>query len=269
MRAQVMMALSVSLAFLVAGVSLVGIFTPDFYAKETLNWQVQSLGQDIIDLVLVVPVLMVTTLITFKIKRTGALLWGGVILYLIYTFTIYSFDVHFNKLFIFYCLTFGLAFYSFLYLIYKQLKEPTITQIESVAVKKVIVVYFITLSILFYFLWLSEIVPSVINNTIPKILVEAGLPTNPVHVIDLAIFLPGIFSTGILVLKNKPLGLILTPVMLVFFILMDITIAALSAMMQQKGLEGSFSITIAMGALALFSLVLLVWYMRSIRSEES
>src|SRR5689334_19574895 len=127
----VVMALSVPLILLVTGVSLVGIFSDDFYAKETLNWQIQSAGQDIIDLVLVVPFLLTTTPITFKIKRTGALLWGGVLLYLIYTFIIFCFDVHFNKLFILYCLTLGLAFYSFIYFIYFQIKEPITIKIES------------------------------------------------------------------------------------------------------------------------------------------
>ncbi len=265
---QVVIALSVPLALLVAGASFVGIFSPDFYAKETLNWQVQAVGRDIIDLVLVVPVLMVTALITFKIGRTGTLLWGGVLVYLVHTFVIYSFDVHFNKLFIIYCLILGLAFYSFLYFIYNQFKEPAVIKIENGVIRKVIGIYFITIAGLFYFLWLSEIVPAIVNNTIPKNLIEAGFPTNPVHVIDLAIFLPGTFITSILLLRNKKLGLILTPVMLVFFILMPITIGSLSAMMQQKGLEGSFSLFIVMSSLALFSLVLLIWYMKPVRSES-
>lgn len=265
---QVVIALSVPLALLVAGVSFVGIFSPDFYAKETLNWQVQAVGRDIIDLVLVVPVLMVTALITFKIGRTGTLLWGGVLVYLVHTFVIYSFDVHFNKLFIIYCLILGLAFYSFLYFIYSQFKEPAVIKIENGVIRKVIGIYFITIAGLFYFLWLSEIVPAIVNNTIPKNLIEAGFPTNPVHAIDLAIFLPGTFITSILLLRNKKLGLILTPVMLVFFILMPITIGSLSAMMQQKGLEGSFSLFIVMSSLALFSLVLLIWYMKPVRSES-
>ena len=258
-------ALSVPLALLVTGVSLVGIYSPNFYANETFNWQVQALGQDIIDLVLIVPVLVATAMITLKNKKTGILLWGGVVLYLVYTFVIYSFDVHFNKLFIAYCLALGISFYAFLYFIYTQLKESSIITLSSATVRKAIGVYLITISILFYFLWLSDIIPAIVSGTTPKILLDVGLPTNPVHVIDLAIFLPGIFITGILLLRNKKLGLILTPVMLVFFILMDITIGSLSVMMQQKGLEGSFILIFVMGVLALFSLVLLTWYIRKNR----
>ena len=261
-----MLALSVPLALLVVGVSTVGIFTPNFYANETLSWQVQSLGQDIIDLILIAPALLVITLLT-KSNRIGILLWGGVIIYLIYTFVIYSFDVHFNKLFIAYCLTLGLSFYAFLYFLYTQFKEPTVPKINGSLVRKVIGIYFLSIAVVFYFLWLSDVLPAIASGTTPKILVEAGIPTNPVHVIDLAIFLPGIFITGILLLRNKKAGLIMTPVMLVFFIFMDVTIGSLSAMMMQKGLEESLVLTYAMGGLALFSLALLVWYMKSMNSE--
>jgi hypothetical protein len=261
-EARMVIALSVPLIMLLAGVSLFGIFSPGFYAKETQNWQVQAIGQDIIDLVLIVPVLSVTTLMTLKIrKRIAFPLWGGVILYLIYTFTIYSFDVHFNKLFVFYCLALGLAFYSFLYFGYRQLKEPAPPMAERTVLRKVIGIYFMAIAAVFYTLWLSELLPAITSDSVPKGLTESGLPTNPVHVLDLAVVLPGIFITGVLLLRNNRLALILTPVTLVFFILMDITIGSLSIMMLQKGLGDSLAL--AMGTLSLFSLVLLIGYLRS------
>lgn len=258
--------LSVALAMLIVCISLVGIYSPDFYANETLNWQVQSLGQDIIDLVLIAPVLVVTTLLTLKNRAIGFPIWAGIMLYLAYTFAIYSFDVHFNQLFVFYCLILGVSFYAFIYFGYTQLQQKHARFIESIIAKRVIGIYFIGIAVLFYFLWLSEIVPAIQNNTAPKNLINAGLPTNPVHVIDLAIVLPGIFMTGVLLLRNKKLGLVFTPVILVFFILMDITIGALSAMMMQKGLEGSLVLTGVMSVLAFVSLVFLIWYFMKMKN---
>jgi hypothetical protein len=262
-RQKYIIALSVPLAILIIIVSLVGIYTPDFYAKETQNWQVQSIGQDIINLVFITPVLLVSSLLAARNWKPGRHLWGGALLYLIYTFTIYCFDVHFNKLFVLYCLILGFAFYAFLYFTFQRLREPTLY--TTSLVRKIVGIYFISISVLFYFVWLSETMPAVIANSVPKTLEQAGLPTNPVHVIDLAIILPGIFMTGIFLLKNKKLGHILTPTMLMFFILMDVTIASLSAMMQQGGLEGRFLLTIIMSILALFSLALLIWYLRASR----
>ncbi|HEY3429782.1 MAG TPA: hypothetical protein VGK39_03830, partial [Cyclobacteriaceae bacterium] len=206
--------------------------------------------------------------ITLKNKTIGFPIWGGVLLYLVYTFVIYSFDVHFNKLFVLYCLILGVSFYALTYFIYKQLHQKEILIIESTLTRRVIGIYFIVIAVLFYFLWLSEILPAIVSNQVPKILSDAGLPTNPVHVLDLAIVLPGIFLTGVLLIKNKALGLVFAPVALVFFVLMDITIGTLTVMMQQQGLEGSLKLTMVMGVLALFSFTLLVWYVKRIKPDE-
>jgi hypothetical protein len=110
----------------------------------------------------------------------------------------------------------------------------------------------------FYILWLLDIVPSMLNNTIPKKLAEVGLFTNPVQVIDLSIFLPRVFITGVLLLKNNSIGHLLTPIILVFFILMDLTIAVLTIAMVKGGVGSSYSIAIIMSLLAIFSSVLFI-----------
>jgi hypothetical protein len=134
---------------------------------------------------------------------------------------------------------------------------------------KIIGIYFIIVSGLFYFLWLSEIIPSILNNTVPASLIEVGLPTNPVHVLDLSFVLPGIFVTGLLVLNKNPIGITLAPVVLAFFILMDITIGSIVIMTIRGGGGGTFSIAIVMAILAVFSLALLTWYFRITESNEN
>jgi hypothetical protein len=123
-------------------------------------------------------------------------------------------------------------------------------------------VYFIFVAMIFYFLWLSEIIPAIAGSTVPQSLAEAGLITNPVHVIDLSVLLPGIFITGILLLKGKKPGIILAPVILMFFVLMDITIAFLIVIMKIKGLEDDLTIAVIMSVLALISLMNLIWYLK-------
>jgi hypothetical protein len=57
------------------------------------------------------------------------------------------------------------------------------------------------------------------------------------------------------------------PIILVFFVLMDITIAMLIFVMDQRGLEGNLSVAIIMSCLAITSLVLLIWYMKRLKNE--
>lgn len=259
---KIIITLSILLAFMVAGVSLIGILTPDFYMRETSNWQVQSIGQDIIDLAVVVPALLLSTQIILRTRRVGLFLWAGVLLYLIYTFAIFAFDIHFNKLFFVYCLILGLSFYLFIYFLFSQTVDPARITSKKIT-NRVIGIYFIVMAALFYLLWLLEVIPYSIAGKTPVSLMEVGTPTNPVHVLDLSVILPGIFLVGVLLLKNRKMGHALTPAILIFFTLMDITIGTLSLMMRQKGFQGSLQLTVVMGGLALLSFCLLVWYFRN------
>jgi hypothetical protein len=77
-------------------------------------------------------------------------------------------------------------------------------------------------------------------------------------VIDLSIFLPAVFLTGIFVLKRKPIAFVFANILLCFFLLMDITIAWLAIKMNQAGIISGSWLTIVMAILAFTSLVLFI-----------
>jgi hypothetical protein len=147
--------------------------------------------------------------------------------------------------------------------LFTQYNENIKPHVESKAMLNFIGGYFLLISTLFYFLWLSEIGPAIINNTVPKSISDAGLFTNAVHVIDLSVILPGIFITGVLLLRRNTFGILLAPVMLTFFILMDITIGFLVLVMKIRGIGTDLTVTVAMVALAVLSLGLLIWFFRN------
>lgn len=256
---RIILALSLPLAILVIITSCTGLFTTDFYSKESLNWQAQSAAQDIVDLFLITPCLIITSVLAFKNIPIAKFLWAGVVLYLIYTFVIFCFDVHFNRLFILYCFELGLSFYSFLFFLLTQIKEDFSDELKKNSISKFTGIYFLGISGIFYLLWIAEIITSIISNTVPKSITEAGLFTNPVHVIDLSVFLPGILITGIFLLRGKALGFLLAPVLLTFFILMDITIGFLKITAEP---EGNILLVVIMSILALFSLILLILFLK-------
>ena len=248
--------ISVLLAILISIVSLAGMLVNSFYAKESFNWQIQALGQDEIDLYVITPVLLMTGLNFSKNNRALTLLWAGTLLYVIYTFLIYCFDIHFNHLFPVYCLILCLSFYSFAWFVYGQIRYPSKFQNKEPRYQKITGAYLVIISVLFYLLWYSEIISAIIRDTIPASVADSGLPTNPVHVIDISIFLPAMFITGLFTLKRKRMALMFANMFLCFFILMDITIAWLAIKMKQAAITPGPWLTIAMAVLALISLLL-------------
>lgn len=256
--------LSLPLAAVVALSAIVALTSPGFYAAETLNWQLQSEGQDLADLFLVTPALLITSLLAYRQRKAAILVWAGINAYLLYTFLIYCFAVHFNPLFPVYCLALGLSFFSLIWFMVSPLQQPAVFSFSGVP-RRFTSIYFIIISVVFYLLWLSEIVPAILHGNIPASTTDTGLFTNPVHVIDLAVVLPGIFIAAVFLWKKQRIGYMLAPAILSFFILMDCTIAALILLMKGKGLEGNSGISIIMLLLAILSSVNLARYIRKIK----
>jgi hypothetical protein len=249
-------------------VSIVGLLFPGTYAKETPSWTAQAVGQDIFDLFVIVPFLIITAIFIHKRSRISLLLWSGAIFYVIYTFVIYCFAVRFNILFFFYCLILGLSSYSLMYFLITQCKKPITNWFKEKVPAKGVGIYFIVIACVFYVLWLSEIVPAIMAGMAPESLIEVGLLTNPVHALDLSVVLPGFFIVGILLLKRKPLGLLLASTVLVFMFLMDLTISGLNIVMRARGLDAGYGISVVMTVLALVSVLLLIRYLKSIKQNQ-
>lgn len=254
---------SIPLVLMISFVSLTGIYTDNFYLNESSNWQIQCVGQDIFNLVLVVPFLIISALLTFFNRRAGLALWCGTILYLIYTFVIYSFSVHYNELFVLYTSILGISFYSFLYILYKQAKERIPWRVNSRYLSIMLSGYFVLIALVFYGLWLKEIIGALASHRVPTSLSEANLFTNPVHALDLSVMLPFMVLVGYLLFKGNHLGVLLAPVLLTFMILMDISIAVLAAMLSSdQNVPNSISIVLFL--LAVPSLFMLVAYFRKL-----
>lgn len=257
---------SIPLILLVVCVSAIGLLYPEIYRAATPNWLTQSVGQDAVDLFLIVPVLIIGTLYSFSSNRFAAYVWVGTLLYLVYTFLIYCFTVRFNPLFLPYCLILGLSFFSLLWF-FSGDKNKFYGNIQN-KVLTVIGFYFVIVSGAFYWLWLNEIIPAMMKNEVPASVIDAGLMTNPVHVIDLALFLPATFIVGIMALRRTLMSTILSPVLLTFFILMDLTIAALSVIMKMRDAGGSYVVAIVMLVLSAFSVILFIRYAHKERLES-
>ena len=250
-KSKAILILSWVIALLLIITACFGIFSNETYIRETANWRTQSIGQDKINLFIIAPVLLISGMKSYYRKINYLFILCGCLLFLIYSFTIYCFDIHFNSLFLVYCMTLGISFYTFIYILYQvwlQISDDLYR--VRLPVRSLRVFLFITVWV-FCFLWLREDVTAILL-TVPSVtLTDAGLFTNPVHVLDLAIFLPGFCIVAHLLKKDNGLGKLLVPCILFFTVLMDITMIVLFVTNTQ--LTGS--LLWIPGSLILFGLV--------------
>jgi hypothetical protein len=257
--------LTVPLAILTALVSYAGIFTSSTYSRETTGYAAQGIGQDIVNLFLVVPILLITGFLAWRKSKSGLLIWSGAVFYLAYSYTIYCFGLHFNSLFIVYCAILGLSFYAMVYFVFSSIRENVSEWFSKTLSTTPTGIFLIIIAVLFYFIWLSDIIPAILNHTTPKCITESGLLVNPVHVLDIAICLPALLMTGIALIRRKNTGYLLAPTMMIFCMLMAVAIAAMVFVMKAKGLETDNSLAVIFGIITLISALFLFLFLRKLK----
>ena len=267
-RPKVVLAFTLPLAGLLVLSSLAGLLRPELYGKETADWLAQTTAQDMIDLLLVVPVVTMAGLYLYRGERLAAPVWGGALLYLVYTFLIYCFSVHFNRLFLAYTTILGLSAYGLIYYCRFEERNPVLGFVPE-NVRRYVGAYFIVIAVLFSFLWLADVVPAVWTDQVPAAILTAGLVTNPVQVIDLSFLRPGVLIVGVLLRRNHHLGLLLAPALLIFFILMDITIAVIFLAQRAAGTAVGLIGPLVMLALAVLTGAAYLWLVRRSRPEAA
>jgi hypothetical protein len=153
------------------------------------------------------------------------------LLYVIYSYVLYAFFIHFNRLFLIYIGALACAFYAFVGSLAGNARPP-IEERKFTLASNVL----IACSILFALLWLTEIVPALLRDTAPPSLAEVGLIVNPVHVLDLAFVLPAMLVTALLLRRRHALGVLLATPILTFSVVMGIAIELMFFFLRRAGL---------------------------------
>ena len=256
--------LTILIAFSLTIVSIAGAFLPGTYERDAASMAAQGVGQDLVDLFLVVPLLLVSFNFLARKSRVATLIFGGVLFYILYSFIIYCFGVHFNRLFLLYCATLGLSFYAFI-LFMMDIRKLDVSSWFDRAPVKLVSIYLIIVAVIFYALWLKSIVPALIHNTIPVEVADYGLLVNPVHVIDLAFALPGLIIGAVLLRKKQNLGFVIASLALVFMIILTIALAGMVIVLVVRCISEDFTIAFVFGVLTLTSVLAAFLLFRTIR----
>ncbi|NOY38020.1 MAG: hypothetical protein GXO83_10670 [Chlorobi bacterium] len=249
-------------------ISVLGVFIPETYSRETASLAAQGMGQDFINLFIVVPLLFIILLIKPYNRIMPGFIYGGLLLYILYSFFIYSFGIHFNRLFILYCLTLGLSFYAFVFHLHEFSPKVSEKTFGPKIPAKITAIFFMFIALVFYMLWLKDIIPALIHNTVPEQVHKDNLLVNPVHVVDLAFALPALIITAILLFKKHRIGYLFAPVWLGFCILLGLALTGMVVALKIKGISEDLSVAFVFVTISLVSLVLLWGWLKNIKQEN-
>jgi hypothetical protein len=237
----------------VAG-SLAGILLERPYREETDNWAAQAVGQDIANLV-VLPALLAFAYAASRGSWRAVLAWAGTVVYTAYTYAIYAFAVHFGPLFLLHVAVLGLAVWALGGFLASIDVRPMHAAQPGHRLTGFASTLLIAVAGLFALMWIAQDLPAMIDGNPSKELQDTGLLTNPVHVLDLAFFLPASALVGVLLRRGHAWGHCLAPVMLTAMASISLGIVSLVAVSAARGLTAPFVVAAVVGTLGVVQAV--------------
>ena len=256
--------LSVVLAPFVALAAATGLLVPGFY-RDAPTWVSQARGQDLVTLVVAVPLLVVGLIGARRGSVRCLLLWLGAVGYMAYAWATYAFATHFNPLFLVYVLNFGLSVYALVFGLIRLDVGRLRTAFSPHAPTRLVAASLIVMGVVTALLWLGPDVLALLAGQVPGDVTEAGLLSNPIHVLDLGLVLPAAVLTGVLLGRRRPWGFVLGAYFLVKFATLGLAIMSMSAFMVADGQPVSVPLVGVFAAWTVASAVLAWWFLSSVR----
>jgi hypothetical protein len=256
--------LSTVAAILAATGSVIGLLAYQrVYGDAYPSLTQQALAQDLVNLAVVVPLLIGAGLATRRGRNRAWPVWLGTLMFTVYNYVIYTFAIHFGWLFPLWVAVLGLATYALC---------GGAVVLDATVVRSSVrggpirttAWFLIVMGAAFAVLWLADIVGALRAGRAPTSVADLGVPTNPVHVLDLALFLPAAVATGVLLLRNRPLGFVAAPTLLLFLVLTGLPILVTPMVAVVLGQTASWAVTVPIAVITVGGLALLRAYLRAL-----
>jgi hypothetical protein len=237
------------------------------YRNDSVSMAAQAIGQDLVTLVLGIPLLLVSLYRTRKGSIRGRLLLAGTLGYFLYAYASYSFLATYNNFFLLYVALFSTSLFAF---IFTMLSFNTGLLKESFAPElpvKRISGFLFFLGGALGLLWLGRILPPLLDGGNP-----VGIEhytTLVIQAMDLAVIVPFSILAGVLLLRRNPAGYLLSSVLIMKGLSMCTALTAMIMAMLQAGEKVTAVEIIIFPVLNLFILYFMYILMKHVRSPAA
>jgi hypothetical protein len=252
-------AVAAVIAMVASGIGLANVHA--IYGRETASFIDQAIAQDLVNLAIAGPATLLLAWLARRGSLRAELLWTGVLTFTVYNYVIYTMSIHVGALFLAWVVVLGLTFWSLVGGL-RALRPAAVARTLAGAPRRVTGGYLVVIGAVFTVLWLSDLVPAILAGRVPQGAADLALPSNPVHVLDLAIFLPAVIAIGRLVLLRRPVGWTLAPAALVFLVLTGLPILVTPLAAAARGGDPAWAAAGPVGVITALGLAVLVTLLR-------
>jgi len=250
--------LSIAGAALAIAGSLLALADQQVYDKLSAAFLPQALAQDLVNLFVASPAILILALLALRGSLGAYVLWLGSLLFTAYNYVIYAVAIPFGSLFLLWVAVLGMALFALLGGAAVIDRGELLARYRDRRTATVAGWALLVIAVLFGALWLSEDVPALLAGSTPASLVEQGVITNPVHVLDLAFFLPATVLVAAAWLRGSGRAAAFGPAFLAFLLLTGLPILVTPVVQTARGDTATWAVVVPIGVISLVVLALLV-----------
>lgn len=231
------------------------------YFYDTLSTAAQMQGNDLITLLVGLPLLAISTWLAFKGSLRGRLLLTGTLGFFLYTYMSMSMLTAYNNIFLVYVALFSLSLYAFVLSIMSfdlaNLPGHFSPRLPHgwIAALLFAVAGFLSLA------WLGRIGAPMLNGATPAL---ENTTTLVIQAMDLGLIVPLAFLSGVLLLRRAAWGYLLASIFVLKAVTLGLGVSAMGVNMALQGVPDSLAIVIPFLVITLLNLVATVALLKNI-----
>ncbi len=227
----------------------VTIHASGLYYWDTLSSAAQTQANDLVTLVLGLPLLAISFWLTWRGSLRGHLILTGTLGFILYTYISMCFGAAYNRLFLIYVALFGLSLYAFILSMMSFDLKTLPANFSTKLPRRWIAGLLFFAAAFLTFAWLGRIAATFALGAVPGL---ENTTSMFIQAMDLALVVPLCVLSGILLLRHSAWGYLLASVGMMKFLTMGTAVSMMGLNMMRVG------VAVTMAELVIFPAITLV-----------
>lgn len=233
------------------------------YYWDTVSSAAQMQANDLVTLVLGLPLLAISFWLTSRGSLRGRFLMAGTLGFILYTYITMCFGTHYNSLFLVYVALFSLSLFAFVLVMMTFDLETLPTRFSDKLPSGWISGLLFFAAGFLSLAWLGRIASTFAPGAVPAL---ENTTSMFIQAMDLGVIVPVCLLAGILLLRRLPWGYLLASVGLMKFLTMGTAVSLMALNMARLGVSVSAVELVVFPAMAIANLVMVSLLLRNIKN---
>lgn len=231
------------------------------YHWDTVSSAAQMQANDLVTLVLGLPLLAISFWLTLRGSLRGRLLLTGTLGFILYTYITMCFGAAYNKLFLVYVALFGLSLFAFILSMMSFDLTTLPAHFSERLPRRGIASLLYVASAFLLLAWLGRIAPTVLQDQLPAL---ENVTSMFIQAMDLGVVVPLCVLSATLLLRRSAWGYLLASVAMMKFLTLGIAVSAMGLNMARVGAPVSAVELVVFPILALLNIAMTIVLLKNI-----